>query len=82
MVAIASGLDLNTPGNLINNHVELHAPQAYCQESSTQQPPFEVALAEEPLFGFDAAMEMEYEIDADSCKMHPCIAVFRTNMTK
>jgi hypothetical protein len=79
MAAIASGPNFNPLGNLIGNPVEFHAPQAYFEPSSTQQPPLEVAFAEEPLYGLNAAMEMEPEIDANFCKIHPCMAVFRTN---
>jgi hypothetical protein len=75
MAAIASGPNFNPLGN----PVEFHAPQAYFEASSTQQPPIEVAFTEEPLYGLNAAMEMEPEIDANFCKIHPCMAVFRTN---
>jgi hypothetical protein len=59
--------------------VEFHAPQADIEASLAQQAPLEVVFAEEPQYGFDTAMEIEPEIDADLCKVHPYIAVFRAN---
>jgi hypothetical protein len=78
MAGIASEPNLNPFNNHINNPVDFYAPQAYSEASSTQQPHFEVALAEEPLYGLDAGMEMEPEFENDFRKIHQCIAVYRT----
>jgi hypothetical protein len=78
MAAIAREPNLNPFNNHINDPVESYPPQAYDEASSTQQPHFEAASTEEPLYGLDAGMEMEPEFENDFRKIHPCMAVYRT----
>lgn len=75
MAAIASEPNLNSLDNLISNPVEFHAPQAYFKALPTQQPPLDMEFVQEPLYGLNAAMEMEPEIEADLCKIYPFMFV-------
>jgi hypothetical protein len=60
MAGIASGPNLGA----------LDTPQTYF-ESSTQQLPSNMAFPQQlPLFEADTAMEIEYDIDANFCKVH------------
>lgn len=63
----------------MGNPVEFTEPRANFEGLSTQQASLGVAFAEELLYELDAAMEIEPEIDADFCKIHSCLAMFRTN---
>jgi hypothetical protein len=78
MAAIASERNAHPLSSLMNNPVDFHAPQAYFEASSTPQSLFEVALAEEHLYVLDTDMEMEPEVEADSCKIHHAL-LCRTN---
>jgi hypothetical protein len=77
--SVAPGPNLNPLDDLIGNHVESCAPQASVEASSPQQSPLEVAFAQEQAVELDAAMEIDPEIEANLCKVHRCIAGFRTN---
>lgn len=74
MAAVSFGPNLSLVGNLIDNPVELNAPQGYYEVSSTRQPLPEVVLAEENLYGLHPPIDMEAGIDATFGKIHSCIA--------
>jgi len=75
MTAIAPGVNIHP----LCNPVQIDAPQTHFGASSIQQPPLGMAFAEEPLYEFNDAMEVEPVINTNFCKIRPCTAVFRTN---
>jgi hypothetical protein len=70
MAAIASGPNLSPLDDVMGNHEEIHAFQAYGEALSIRQSPLDVAFEQEQLNELDTAMEFEPEIQANFCKIH------------
>ena len=79
MAMAASRPGLNPLDNLMGNHIESYAPQASFEASSTPQYPLGMVFAREKVVEFDAAMEVDTEIEANLCRTPRCVARFTTN---
>jgi hypothetical protein len=79
MASIASGAHVSPLDDLIDNHVEFQAFQAYAEAFPIQQP-LDVLFAQEQMDEVDTAMDIEPEIEANICKIHHLRMVWsRTN---
>lgn len=72
IAAIASEPNLNPLDDIVGDHVDSDAFQAYVEASSIQQPPLDVVFAQEQVVELDTAMEFEPDSEANLCKVHRC----------